>query len=197
MKLFNRIIYVITLIFSFQAPILADDIRDFQIEGMSLGDSLLDYYSEKEIESRNKNFYPASKKFHYITFSNPKFEMYEKILFHIKDNDKNYIIKGISGIFDYKKNINNCHKKKDEIVNELNQMFTKAKKKEYVSIYSEDKTGKSKANVVDYEFNDGEIRVYCINWSKKFEKEKNRKDNLQVSINDIEFMDWINNEAYK
>ena len=30
-------------------PSQADDIRDFQIEGMSIGDSLLDYYSEKFI----------------------------------------------------------------------------------------------------------------------------------------------------
>ncbi len=32
----------------------ADDIRDFQIEGMSVGDSLLDYYSEKEINKSRK-----------------------------------------------------------------------------------------------------------------------------------------------
>ena len=32
----------------------ADDIRDFQIEGISVGDSLLDYYSEKEINKSRK-----------------------------------------------------------------------------------------------------------------------------------------------
>ena len=29
---------------------LADDIRDFQIEGISVGDSLLDYFSERKIK---------------------------------------------------------------------------------------------------------------------------------------------------
>ena len=45
--------YLFLILFSFSAPSFADDIRDFQIEGMSLGDSLLDYYSEEEIEKRN------------------------------------------------------------------------------------------------------------------------------------------------
>ena len=34
---------------------IADEISDFQIEGMSIGDSLLDYYSENEI----KNGFPT------------------------------------------------------------------------------------------------------------------------------------------
>ena len=33
----------------------ADNLSDFQIEGMSIGDSLLDYFSEKVIE-KNKYF---------------------------------------------------------------------------------------------------------------------------------------------
>ena len=48
------LIAVLVLIFSFQSWTRADDIRDFQIEGMSVGDSLLDYYSEKEINKSRK-----------------------------------------------------------------------------------------------------------------------------------------------
>ena len=33
-----------------------DDIKDFQIEGMSIGDSLLDYMSEEEIKNTKKIF---------------------------------------------------------------------------------------------------------------------------------------------
>ena len=47
MRLF---ITVFILIFSLQSWTKADDIRDFQIEGMSVGDSLLDYFSKDEIE---------------------------------------------------------------------------------------------------------------------------------------------------
>jgi len=41
--------YLFLLLFSFQTSSWSDDIRDFQIEGMSIGDSLLDYFSEEEI----------------------------------------------------------------------------------------------------------------------------------------------------
>ena len=33
-------------------PSKADDIQDFQIEGISVGDSLLDYFSEEEINKK-------------------------------------------------------------------------------------------------------------------------------------------------
>ena len=40
------------LIFGLQSWTKADDIRDFQIEGMSIGDSLLDFYQEDEINEK-------------------------------------------------------------------------------------------------------------------------------------------------
>ena len=34
----------------FSSSVVADGISDFQIEGMSIGDNLLDYFSEEEIK---------------------------------------------------------------------------------------------------------------------------------------------------
>ena len=48
---------VLILIFSLQSWTKADDISDFQIEGMSIGDSLLDYFSEKEIKKNLVTYY--------------------------------------------------------------------------------------------------------------------------------------------
>ena len=44
-------IAVLVLIFSLQSWTKADDIRDFEIEGMSIGDSALDFYSKDTITS--------------------------------------------------------------------------------------------------------------------------------------------------
>ena len=46
-------IFFITFIFifSFQYLTKADDIRDFEIEGISIGDSLLNFFSEEQIMS--------------------------------------------------------------------------------------------------------------------------------------------------
>ena len=49
--------YLFLILFSFSAPSFADDIRDFQIEGVSIGDSLLDYFSETEIENQTQYIY--------------------------------------------------------------------------------------------------------------------------------------------
>ena len=46
MKIFLTVIF---LIFNLQSWTKADDIRDFEIEGMSIGDSLLDYYSKEKL----------------------------------------------------------------------------------------------------------------------------------------------------
>ena len=43
----------------------ADDIRDFQIEGMSIGDSALNYYTKDELSNALKSYYP-NKKFYLI-----------------------------------------------------------------------------------------------------------------------------------
>ena len=48
-------IAVLVLIFSFQSWTKADDIRDFEIEGMSIGDSLLDYHSKEIIKGYTRS----------------------------------------------------------------------------------------------------------------------------------------------
>ena len=45
-------IAVLVLIFSLQSWTKADDISEFEIEGMSIGDSLLDHFSEEEIKEK-------------------------------------------------------------------------------------------------------------------------------------------------
>ena len=62
MRLF---IAVIILISNLQSLTKANDIRDFEIEGMSIGDSLLDHFSEDYLDSFEKYYYPKSKKFYY------------------------------------------------------------------------------------------------------------------------------------
>ena len=48
----NRLILILILTFSFQPLTKAKDIREFQIENMSIGDSLLKFMSLNEITQR-------------------------------------------------------------------------------------------------------------------------------------------------
>ena len=42
----KRLLLIFILTFSFQSWTKADDIRDFEIEGISVGDSALDYFTK-------------------------------------------------------------------------------------------------------------------------------------------------------
>ena len=74
-------------------PSQADDIRDFQIEGMSVGDSLLDYFSKDEIEKNKKDAFSWNEKFFTIQFyKHSRLETFDSVTATVKANDKKYII---------------------------------------------------------------------------------------------------------
>ena len=182
-------------------PSWADDIRDFQIEGMSIGDSLLDHFSKKEIEKGKIKTYPKSKEFSTFRFWEPTFdfEMYDSISVSFKTNDKNYQIFGLSGAVFYdldEKNIEDCYKKKDEIVKELSAIFETAEIRNYKGSHPGDKSGKSKTVTTYFEFKSGaSSKVGCVDYSNEKEKD-GFSDHMQISVYSKEFSDFLRDEAY-
>ena len=89
-------ITVLVLIFNLQSWTKADDIRDFQIEGMSIGDNLLNHTNTigitvKDIKSYKLSFFPKSKKFAGISFKDKgNFKTFEAVQFTI--DPKNFKI---------------------------------------------------------------------------------------------------------
>ena len=51
----RRLLLILILTFSFQSWTNADDIRDFEIEGISVGESLLNHFSENNIQQEIKS----------------------------------------------------------------------------------------------------------------------------------------------
>ena len=80
-------LYLFLIFFSLQNPSLADDIQDFQIEGMSIGDSLLDYYSEEEINNATDESY-KDKLFITKTMWTKNYNLYETVQLTYKGSDK-------------------------------------------------------------------------------------------------------------
>ena len=192
---------VFILIFSLQSWTKADDIRDFQIEGMSIGDSALDYFTKKEIRTERKYRikYPNSNKFSAITFyEHPMLKVYESVQINVKNKDKKYIIYSISGINYYKNNIDKCNKQMELISAQLIEIFPdstitkKTKKHEY------DKSGKSliHQNIFDMDSGD-EVRVECYDWSKEMFNKHDLEDQLVVSILSEDFSYFLTNDAYE
>ena len=194
--------YLFLILFSFQTSSQADDITDFEIEGISVWGSLLNYFSEKEIED---NIQPTSfKNKKYTKFEMHKhdsFKTYETVQVFFKTNDEKYKIYFVSGsLFDENINIKNC-KKKDEIAEEISKSISiKDVKINDEGIYSHptDKSGESKVNASTFRFlSGGYIKVTCVDYSKKIEEEWGWKDNLRVDIGTEEFGNFLMYEAYK
>ena len=87
-------ILVLGLLF-ISTPSYADDIRDFQIEGMSIGDSALDYFTEEEIKANTNDVYSYKKDKTFVqaafdTLDGYNFSKYEAVQIEFKKNDKNF-----------------------------------------------------------------------------------------------------------
>jgi len=186
---------ILVLIISFQSFSKADDIRDFQIEGMSIGDSLLDYVN-KDFINDNKSYLYKNKEYYTILLEQD-YEVYDAVQITVEDNDKNHIIKSLTGKTFYRNNnISECYKLLDNIDLEISQTLKKIileKKKTKIIPHSADETGESTTKGISYFLdNKDTIYVYCTDWSKKM----GYWDNLKVQIKTKAYNDWLSNKAY-
>jgi hypothetical protein len=195
----KTLLTLFVLLFSFS--VVADDIRDFQIEGISLGDSLLDYFSEEEIIESKKRSFNYKDKFIQIGIyqKNSKFVIYDKVSFIVKKNDRKYIIYGLTGVLYFENNIEDCYEQKDKIILDLSNIYkNNVNKVTFDDPHSYDKSGKSKVNGAEFWFDTGDLsRVFCTDWSEEFEKQKNYGDSLKVVLNLKKFADFLMHEFYK
>ena len=204
--------YLFLIFFSFQTLSLADDIRDFQIEGMSVGDSLLDYFSEEKIEEeKNSEYVYRYKDNRFIILGvgygsafplskSQKLEVYDEVGVVIKPNDKSYKIYSISGEIYCEKDINICFSKKDEILSKLKDFFgNQAKFDTYKDKHLVDTTGNSivYGNEFSFKSTRDSVSVNIYEWGDKMKTENNWADNVKVSISLEEYVEYLRNKHIK
>ena len=190
----KRLIILFLVFFSFSAPSLADDISDFEIEGMSVGSSLLDYLGEADIDRRS-NSYP-NRKFS-ETYTDKSLETYDGVSIAYKPKDKNKKIYSLSGVIYI--SFRDCERKKLEIVEELKGLFGNSANiyKRNREPHQADRSGKSFYSATYFDLDNGTVSVTCTDWSEKITWDKKWRDTLDVAINSQEFSDFLANEAYE
>ena len=196
--IYRVFISVLILFLSIQTWAKTDNAKEFEIEGMSIGDSLLNFFSSEEIEQAEENptYYPKSKKYKILGFYSKTGDLFDYINISIKNNDKNFIIYGIRG--EKEMSLDACFEMKTEQINSIENMLSSVDKDEYKSGYG-DNYGNSEAHVTEYYLKDGsEFRIFCTDWDSKNENVINNKwnDSLEVGINSKEFSYFLLNEAY-
>jgi len=191
----KKFISVLVLIFIFQSWSMANDISEFEIEGISIGDSALKHFNINQLIN-DKTYYYKNKKYAGIIYFD-NLEIYDDLQITFDPNDKNFKIVAVEGNLIFKENFEGCLKKQNEIVKDFEKIFPNLKKISYEQPHDIDKTGNSIGKAVDFEFkNRDSIRVICMDWSKELSKKNNWTDNLSVSVITDEFLDWVTNYAY-
>ena len=184
----NRLISILILMFSFQSWANADDIRDFQIEGISIGDSALDFFTKKKIED-GKSFEKEQGNNKEVArfYIREKTGNYDWITMSFKTSDKKYKIIELSGFIflPFKK----CLKKRDEIDLEVKDIFNESKKQISGTIeHFLDK--KSLVNHIAYwtsETSNDYISLTCYDWSNS----SGYKDQLRIEAYAHEYYEWL------
>ena len=178
----KKLLILLFSIFLLSSPsVFADDISDFAIEGISIGDSLLDYMTEeeilKEIERTKDRYAWLNEPNKYAeVYLRKDFPTYETISFFIKNNstnqyitnkNKKYTILFIRGMIDYNEDFDSCIQKRDEIVEVLSGMFSNTQKIEDVWTSIRDPSGNSIFDDVRFKFDSGdEVIARCNNFEE-------------------------------
>ena len=201
-KIFFLIIWVLT----FQTQSLGDNIKYFKIEGMSIGDSALDYFSESQLEDNEQGWHNYSYN-EYSTSYIPGKGIYNWFLVSYKNDDNNFIMEGIIGgveinNYDNKK----CINKLDNFALNISESFknTAQEKRKTYEIAAEASqtypfTGKSTTTSLSFNFLDGaKIILACYNMDKEVKENESflksilkQNDSFRVEARSSAFANYL------
>ena len=203
----KKLLILLFSLFVFSSPsVFADDISDFQIEGISIGESLLDYMTENEILKeikRTKDWYLHLKEpYKYASiYLRGEFLNYDYLGFIIKNSSSNtyvsnknekYKILSITGEIGYIENFDGCMQKRDEIAEIFSKSFTNADRFQGIREIPSDPSGKSIVNQVDFVFDSGNsVMVYCTDYDETIRLQNKWKEGLTVVLMLDEINEWV------
>ena len=176
---------VLALIFSLQSWTKADDIKDFEIEGISIGDKLSEHFSKKEIKSSTDE--STSDRIYIVnSFYNLNLDLYEGVQISYKNSDQNKVIVGIGGVLDFPNDINSCKKEMYKIAAQLESIFPNSVKKDWGKYKMP--TNEGHYFPITFDLDDmSRAMVSCQDWNKN----TNINDNLKVSLFSYDYSEYL------
>ena len=195
----KKILGIVVLSLLLSTSAYTDDIKDFQIESISIGDSALDYFTESQLENGELDWFNYSYKEYSTSLLLGK-DIYDWFKISYNSHDDDFIIEGLVGIVVKKKyDDNKCNKELDTAALDISKLFknTKQGKKQlYKVVYNPRKifqepnsSGKSTATSISFDFKDeGKIILSCYNMDKATNqidspiKDINQFDTFRIDI---------------
>ena len=159
----KKFLVIIFISICFLNPSQADDIRDLQIEGISVGDNTLDHFSKSEINSKKFFFTMQKDNREYASMKvHDNLNTFGSLTLNFKT--ESYDIDAISAFINIK-SIEECQKKRRIIVNDIKSLFLNTEKQDYEDTHFLDK--ETKISTTLWNLKNGFVRVACYNWSDK------------------------------
>ena len=202
----KKIFFIIISILIFQNLSLADDIKNFQIEGMKLGDSALDYFSESQLEDYEQGWHNFNYN-EYATSYMPGKGIYNWFLVSYKNDDNNFIIEGlVGGLEKSSHDIKECNNKLDVTALNISKLFkntTQEEKKSYEltqdAMRTYPFTGKSVVTSLSFNFIDGaKIILACYEMKKEAKENESflktvlkQNDSFRIDVRSSAFVNHL------
>ena len=191
----KKIVIFISVIF-LNFSVLANDIKDFEIGPISLGQSLLDYTDKNKIESLKSSYqYPNNKYIRYEISKIVSFKNFDYVDVMVKNKNQKYIIEGISASIYYDE-LSKCLEIKSDIQKNVENILKADDIQETKFPSKQDKTGESIIYGIQYYTkpypSQESIIINCYHMSKK----SNVNRVLKISVNNHEFAYFIVNDSY-
>ena len=204
----KKILGIVVLSLLLSTSAYTDDIKDFQIENISIGDSALDYFTESQLENGELDWFNYSYKEYSTSLLLGK-GIYDWFKISYNSHDDDFIIEGLVGIVVKKKyDDNKCNKELDTAALDISKLFknTKQGKKQlYKVVYNPRKifqepnsSGKSTATSISFDFKDeGKIILSCYNMDKATNqidspiKDINQFDTFRIDIRSKVFAHYL------
>ena len=122
-------LYIFLVLMFCNLSLSEDSKKDFEIKGIPLGSSLLEYMSEEEIKQSLVLVYPGEEKFALSVYKK-SYGMYDMgIGIEYRLKDKTYKIHGVQARMSFKNNIEDCYIKQNEIDEFFSQLIEISKGK--------------------------------------------------------------------
>jgi len=173
----KKILRIVFLCLFLSTSAYTDDIKDFKIGSISIGESALDYFTESQLENGQLDWFNYSYKEYSTSLLSGK-GVYDWFKISYKSDDDDFTIIGLVGIVVKKKyDDNKCNKELDTVALDISEFFKntkQGKKKLYKVVYNPRKvfqepnpSGKSIVSSISFDFKDeGKIILSCYDMDK-------------------------------
>ena len=202
----KKILFLAILFLSFQNLSSAENIQNFKIEGMKIGDSALDYFSKSQLEDYEQGWHNFSYN-EYSTSYMPSKGIYNWFLVSYKNDDDNFTIEGlVGGLEKSNYDIKECNNKLDVAALSISKLFKNTAQEEKKSYeLTQDAaqtypfTGKSVVTSLSFNFLDGaKIILECYDMEKEAKKNESfltsilkQSDSFRTDIRSSAFVNYL------